>query len=81
MAGKLDKFAFEALASNLKIWKDDNHASDMNTSEDYDNPVRNGIVTTAEDYLYSTASDYRKKARTWAYRNYQLKHALQRQFS
>ncbi|HEX8547986.1 MAG TPA: hypothetical protein VF691_13580 [Cytophagaceae bacterium] len=50
-------FAFEALASYNKIWKDDNHAIDIKSSEDYDNPLRNGIVTNAEDYLYSSACD------------------------
>ena len=38
--------------------QEDNHAIDMNSSEDYDNPVRNGIVTNAKDYLYSSACDY-----------------------
>jgi len=65
----LDKFAFEAQrigrASNYKIWKDDNHATDMNSIDIWqkiayihDNPVRNGIVANADDYLYSSACNY-----------------------
>ncbi|HEX8546100.1 MAG TPA: hypothetical protein VF691_04005 [Cytophagaceae bacterium] len=33
----------------------------MNSSEDYDNPVRNGIVTSAEDYLYRRTCDNKGK--------------------
>ena len=33
----------------------------MNSSEGYDNPVRKGIVTNAEDYLYSSACDHKGK--------------------
>ncbi|HEX8549254.1 MAG TPA: hypothetical protein VF691_20000 [Cytophagaceae bacterium] len=38
----------------------------MNSSEAayiHDNPVRNGIVTNAEDYLYSSACHYKGKQR------------------
>lgn len=65
----LDKFAFEAKrtkrAKNHKIWKDDNHAIDLQHIDamskiDYihENPVVAGIVYEAEHYIYSSAIDY-----------------------
>jgi len=65
----LDKFQFEARktgrADNYKIWKDDNHAIDLSCIDIWDkiayihdNPVRAGIVESAENYLMSSARDY-----------------------
>ncbi len=70
----LDKFSFEARktgrAENYKIWKDDNHAInverfDVDTKQKieyiHQNPVRNGLVDFAEEYLYSSARNYLDK--------------------
>lgn len=67
----LDKFAFEARrtgrAKDFKVWKDDNHAIDLDSGEidmmekiDYIhmNPVRAGLVDDPADYIYSSARDY-----------------------
>ena len=65
----LDKFSFEAQktgrAENYKIWKDDNHAIDINLVDlwqkvnyIHENPVRAGLVELPEHYLYSSARDY-----------------------
>ncbi len=67
----LDRFAFEAKrtgrAKNHKVWKDDNHAVDLDNNKidiwnkiDYihENPVRAGIVASPEHYRYSSATDY-----------------------
>ncbi|WP_051189486.1 REP-associated tyrosine transposase [Daejeonella oryzae] len=65
----LDKFNFEARktrrAEHFKIWRDDNHAIDMDhidimqkLSYIHDNPVRTMIVENQEDYLFSSARDY-----------------------
>lgn len=67
----LDKFSFEAKrigrAKDYKLWKDDNHAIDLDNNGidmmqkiDYihENPVRAGIVRNPEDYVYSSAIDY-----------------------
>jgi putative transposase len=66
----LDKFAFEAKrkgrATHFKIWKDSNHAIEMDGYMDiyqkinyvHQNPVKNGLVTNPEDYIYSSARDY-----------------------
>lgn len=65
----LDKFGFEARrtgrADNYKIWKDDNHAIDMQGMDImqkinymHDNPVRSGLVEKQEEYILSSAKDY-----------------------
>jgi len=67
----LDKFAFEARrtgrAKDFKVWKDDNHAIDLDSGgidmmEKIDyihmNPVRAGLVDSPDDYLYSSARNY-----------------------
>lgn len=72
----LDKFSFEARrtgrAENYKLWKDDNHAIDLDNTGinimekiDYvhENPVRAGIVHYPEEYIYSSAIDYSGKAK------------------
>ena len=67
-----DKFHFEALrtkrALEYKVWKDDNHAILMTRYNaipklDYihNNPVRAGLVTEPDHYLYSSARDYAGK--------------------
>ncbi len=65
----LDAFAFEAKrtrrAEEYKIWKDDNHAIDLTEIDVieklnyiHENPVRAGLVTVPEHYVYSSACDY-----------------------
>jgi putative transposase len=67
----LDKFSFEARktgrAENYKIWKDSNHALDLQNynidllekvNYTHENPVRAGLVSTPEHYNYSSAIDY-----------------------
>ncbi len=67
----LDKFSFAARrtgrARNYKIWKDDNHAIDLDNNGidtmqkvDYvhNNPVVSGWVLEPEHYAYSSAMDY-----------------------
>lgn len=66
----LNKFAFEAKrtarAKNYKFWRDDNHAICLDRTEwigqrlhyIHQNPVRQMIVSNAEDYLFSSAIDY-----------------------
>jgi REP element-mobilizing transposase RayT len=53
--------------TNYKLWKEDNHAiylDDQGTAiQDcleyiHDNPVVNGLVSNAWEYLYSSAMDY-----------------------
>jgi putative transposase len=51
---------------NYQIWTNNNHPEECITRDfadsklfyTHDNPVRAGIVTKAEDYLYSSASNY-----------------------
>ena len=70
----LDKFSFAAKrtgrAKNYKIWKDDNHAIDLDHNGidvmqkmDYvhNNPVDAGWVLEPDQYLYSSAIDYAGK--------------------
>lgn len=70
----LDKFAYEARrtgrAKEFKVWKDDNHAIDLDSGgidmmEKIDyihmNPVRAGLVDDPADYIYSSARDYAYK--------------------
>ncbi len=66
----LDKFHFEAnrtqRAEQFKLWQDGNHPVLMDSSRIleqrlhylHENPVRQGIVENAEDYLHSSALDY-----------------------
>lgn len=67
----LEAFSIEAQrigrAKNYKIWRDDNHAIDLETYNidliekiDYihKNPVKAGLVENPEDYVYSSARDY-----------------------
>lgn len=67
----LDKFSFEARktgrAENFKLWKDSNHALDLQSYNidigekiDYihENPVKAGVVHLPEHYQYSSAIDY-----------------------
>ncbi len=66
----LDQFAFEAArtgrAKYYKIWRDDNHAIELNKTDwiearlnyIHENPVRQMIVENAEDYTFSSAIDY-----------------------
>lgn len=67
----VDKFAFEARrtgrAKDFKVWKDDNHAIDLDNNgidmmEKIDyihlNPVKAGLVDDPADYVYSSARDY-----------------------
>ncbi|MEQ8807545.1 MAG: transposase [Imperialibacter sp.] len=65
----LDKFSFEAKrsrrAEKYKVWQDDNHPIDLTSIDamqkvDYIhmNPVRAGLVSSPEHYLYSSAIDY-----------------------
>ena len=71
----LDKFSFEARrtgrAKDYKLWKDDNHAINLDHSRIdmiekinyiHENPVRAGIVRNPEDFIYSSAVDYAGKA-------------------
>lgn len=66
----LRMFRFHANRTNqnkeFKIWTNDNHPEEV-FSRDFllsklkylhENPVRAGIVSRAEDYLYSSASNY-----------------------
>lgn len=66
----LHMFRFHANRTNqnkeFNIWTNDNHPEEI-FSQDFlmsklnylhENPVRAGIVSKAEDYLYSSASDY-----------------------
>ena len=65
-----DKFAFIARktqrAENYKVWQDGSHPIELNTLEKFktrinylhDNPVRQMIVSDAENYLFSSARDY-----------------------
>ncbi|MBN9485145.1 MAG: transposase [Bacteroidetes bacterium 43-93] len=56
-------------AENYKLWTDDNHAINLDNSNlfkqklDYihENPVRQQIVAYAQDYIFSSASDYAGK--------------------
>ena len=70
----LDKFGFEARrtgrADKYKLWKDDNHAIDLENNNidvmekiDYihNNPVRAGIVNYPDEYVYSSAIAYSGK--------------------
>ncbi len=70
----LDKFSFEARrtgrAKDYKLWRDDNHAIDLDNggidimekaNYIHENPVRAGIVRSPEEYLYSSAMDYAGK--------------------
>lgn len=67
----LDKFAYEARrtgrAKEFKVWKDDNHAIDLDNEgidmmEKIDyihmNPVRAGLVDDPADNVYSSARNY-----------------------
>jgi putative transposase len=66
----LNKFSFEAKrtgrAKNYKIWRDDNHAICLQKTEwimqrlnyIHQNPVRQMIVSSPEDYIFSSAIDY-----------------------
>jgi putative transposase len=69
----LKRFSFEAQrigrAKNYKIWKDDNHAIEIGEYIEieqkvnyiHENPVKAMIVENAEDYIFSSASDYADK--------------------
>jgi putative transposase len=69
----LDKFSFEARktkrAKNYKLWKDDNHAVLLATTEMllqrinyiHQNPIRQIIVEHPEDFLFSSAVDFAGK--------------------
>ena len=57
-------------ATCYKLWKDDNHAITIDgkivrikerLNIIHDNPVRNGLVDEAWDYVYSSAWDYQGK--------------------
>lgn len=66
----LDKFSFEAKrsgrAKNYKLWRDDNHAISLEKTEwvlqrlnyIHQNPVRQMIVESPHEYLFSSALDY-----------------------
>ena len=66
----MDKFKYEAhrtqRAENYKVWQDGNHPILMDTPKMleqrlnylHENPVRQGIVESPEEYLYSSARDY-----------------------
>jgi putative transposase len=66
----LHKFQFAAhstgRAENFKLWKDDNHAICLDSSNIFsqklnyihNNPVRQMIVADPQDYLFSSARDY-----------------------
>jgi hypothetical protein len=54
-------------ATYYKLWRDDNHAVtidgtrikiDERLGYVHENPVRNGLVSNAWDYIYSSAKDY-----------------------
>lgn len=56
-------------ATFYKMWKDDNHAItidrmrikiDERIHYIYENPVRNGLVSNAWEYVYSSATDYQQ---------------------
>ena len=69
----LKRFSFEAQrigrAKKYKIWKDDNHAIEIGEYIEieqkvnyiHENPVKAMIVENAEDYIFSSASDYADK--------------------
>ena len=72
----LDKFSFEARrtgrAEHYKLWKDGNHAIDLDSfgiemmhkiNYIHNNPVRAGIVRHPDEYIYSSAIDYARKGR------------------
>jgi putative transposase len=66
----LNRFSYEAKrihrAKNYKVWKDDNHAIEIDAYIDieqklnyiHDNPVKALIVSQAEHYYFSSAIDY-----------------------
>jgi REP element-mobilizing transposase RayT len=66
----LKRFEFAAKKhkrnSNYQIWTHENHAIELHTTNFieqklnyiHQNPVRAGIVKNAEDYIYSSASNY-----------------------
>jgi putative transposase len=67
----LDKFSFEARktgrAENYKLWKDSNHALDLQSyaidifekiNYIHENPVKAGLVREPEHYICSSAIDY-----------------------
>ncbi len=61
--------AIPARAKNFKVWKDDNHAIELDISIDawnkinyiHDNPVRVAWVDNTDEYIYSSARDYADK--------------------
>jgi putative transposase len=66
----LNKFAFEAKrtgrAKNYKVWRDDNHTMCLEKTEwinqrlnyIHQNPIRQMLVSNAEEYVFSSAVDY-----------------------